>query len=107
MLLHKTLEHATRYLESLPQRHVGARATHDELRDALFGPLPENGEGEETVLDALVHGAERGIVGTAGPRYFGFVIGGALPVTVAADWMTSAWDQNTGLFATSPANSVA
>jgi len=106
MLLHAALTHATRYLQSLPERHVGPRATHDELRQALYVPLSDQGEPAGDVLDALVQGTERGLIGTAGPRYFGFVIGGSLPVALAADWMTSAWDQNAGIFVTSPANSI-
>src|SRR5580765_5345849 len=50
--------------------------------------------------------AEPGLVAHTGPRYFGFVIGGSLPVAMAADWLTSAWDQNAGLYATSPAAAV-
>jgi len=106
MPLQRAAAHATRFLDSLPQRHVGARADHDALRRALAVPLAEDGENAAAVIDALAAGAEPGLIGSAGPRYFGFVIGGSLPVAVAADWLTSAWDQNTGLFATSPANSV-
>jgi glutamate/tyrosine decarboxylase-like PLP-dependent enzyme len=105
-LLQRAHEHALRFLRSLPKRHVGARATRDELLAALRVPLNETGEGAGSVLDALVQGADGGIIGSAGPRYFGFVIGGSLPVALAADWMTSAWDQNPGIFATSPAVSV-
>jgi glutamate/tyrosine decarboxylase-like PLP-dependent enzyme len=54
----------------------------------------------------LAREGDRGIVATAGPRYFGFVVGGSLPVAVAADWLTAAWDQNAGLYVLSPANSV-
>src|SRR5436305_9122890 len=106
MPLKNAVAHATRFLDSLPRRHVGARADRDALRRALAVPLAEDGEDAAAVIAALAAGADEGLIGSAGPRYFGFVIGGSLPVALAADWLTSAWDQNTGLFATSPANSV-
>ena len=54
------------------------------------------------VIDALVAGADPGLVATAGPRHFGFVIGGALPAALAADWMVSAWDQYAAFHSLSP-----
>jgi hypothetical protein len=57
----------------------------------------------ESVLQRLAAGVDGGLVASGGPRYFGFVVGGATPVSVAADWLTSAWDQNGHVFATSPA----
>lgn len=105
-LLDRARRHAVQFLKSLPQRHVGARATREELLSAFRTPLAENGDDAGHVLDVIASGGERGAVGSAGPRYFGFVIGGSLPVTVGADWITSAWDQNCGLFVTSPVVSV-
>lgn len=105
-LLQRAHAHASEFLRTLPERHVGARATREELLALYRTPLTESGEKPEAVLDVLARGAERGVVGSAGPRYFGFVIGGSFPVAVAADWITSAWDQNSGIFVTSPAVSV-
>ena len=77
------------FLGQLPDRHVGPRATRDELVAALKVPLSDDGEDPAGVLDALVRGVDRGLIACAGPRYFGFVIGGSLPVALAADWLTS------------------
>ena len=105
-LLERARVHALRYLTSLPERHVGVAIKRDDLLAGLNVRLSDGGEAAEAVLDALVAGAEPGIIGSAGPRYFGFVIGGSLPVSIAADWMVTAWDQNAGIYATSPAASV-
>src|SRR5262249_47425375 len=106
-LLRRAHEHALQYLTTLPDRHVGARATREEMLAILKTPLSKDGEDGARVLDALIRSADRGTSANAGPRYFGFVIGGSLPVALAADWITSAWDQNSGIFVTSPAVSVA
>lgn len=73
---------------------------------ALQVPLSEEGEDPMNVLDALAAAAERGTMATPSPRFFGFVIGGSLPVTVGAEWMVSAWDQNTGIYVASPISAV-
>lgn len=105
-LLNDTCRMAVDYLRELPARPVGARATGAQLRAALGGPLPETGEEAGAVVRALAAGADGGLTASAGPRYFGFVIGGSLPASLAADWLTSTWDQNAGIFATSPAAAV-
>ncbi|MEO8196598.1 MAG: aminotransferase class V-fold PLP-dependent enzyme [Thermoanaerobaculia bacterium] len=106
-LLQRAAQIAGDYLESLPERPVGSMASVEDMRRALGGDLPERGESAESVLEALAAKADSGIVATAGPRYFGFVVGGTLPVTIAADWLVSTWDQNAGLYVLSPANAVA
>ena len=105
-LLDRAREHAARFLRSLPSRPVGPTVSRDALLAGVGVPLGENGEDAGAVLDALVSGIEGGLVASAGPRYFGFVIGGTLPVALAADWLTGAWDQNCGIYVTSPAASV-
>src|SRR5260370_396432 len=99
-------ELALSYLETLPSRPVGEQATLAELRARLGAPLGEEGVEPAAVLRELAAGAEPGLIASAGPRYFGFVIGGSLPAALGADWLTSAWDQNPGLYAVSPAAAV-
>ncbi|HWK29422.1 MAG TPA: pyridoxal-dependent decarboxylase [Solirubrobacter sp.] len=101
-MLDRTLHHAEAFLSSLPERRVGHRAAPDALRVELT----DDGVDPAQVLDELVAAADPGIVATAGPRYFGFVTGGVLPAALAADWMTSVWDQNAHLWIGSPAASV-
>ena len=105
-VLRRAADHAEKFLESLPERPVRATATRDELMALLASPFAERSESAEKVIDVMAKAGEVGAVGSAGPRYFGFVIGGSLPVAVGADWLTSAWDQNTGLYAVSPLMSV-
>jgi glutamate/tyrosine decarboxylase-like PLP-dependent enzyme len=95
--------HATRFLRGLPERPVAARAGAEELRARLGGPLPEHPSGPAEVVAQLAKLADDGLVASAGPRYFGFVVGGSLPAALAADWLAAAWDQNAGLFVLGPA----
>jgi glutamate/tyrosine decarboxylase-like PLP-dependent enzyme len=106
-LLDRTAAIAADFLDGLPTRPVARPVDLQQLRTSLGGPLPDGPSDAEGVIEALARNAEPGLVGTAGPRYFGFVIGGSLPAALAADWLTSAWDQNAGLYAISPAAAVA
>ena len=97
---------ARTFLAGLAGRPVKATATLEELRAALGGPLPEDGTDAAKVVTELATRADGGIVASAGPRYFGFVVGGSLRAALATDWLVSAWDQNAGIYALSPAASV-
>jgi glutamate/tyrosine decarboxylase-like PLP-dependent enzyme len=106
-LLHQTADLAADFLEGLATRPVRATASHDELVATMGGLLADRGEAAGEVVDHLATIADPGLIGSAGPRYFGFVIGGSLPAALAADWLTSAWDNNAGLYAIGPSASVA
>ncbi|HUP87328.1 MAG TPA: pyridoxal-dependent decarboxylase [Acidimicrobiales bacterium] len=105
-LLRRAAEHAIDFRLGVDGRPVRAGADAAELRDRLGGPVPEAPIDAGAVIDDLVTASTDGLVAMAGPRYFGFVIGGSLPVAVAADWLTSAWDQNAGLFVGGPAAAI-
>ncbi len=107
-LLRHTAEHAIAYRDSLDERRVGppVGVTADGLRRVLGGPLPRSGSDASAVVEALVHGVEPGLMTMSSPRYFGFVIGGSVPAALATDWLTSAWDQNVGLYLATPAAAV-
>jgi glutamate/tyrosine decarboxylase-like PLP-dependent enzyme len=105
-LLDDAATYAAEFLERLPERRVLPTATAEELRKELGGPLPDGPRETRLVVAELARAADPGIMATPGGRFFGFVIGGSLPAALAADWLTSAWDQNAGLYAAAPAASV-
>jgi glutamate/tyrosine decarboxylase-like PLP-dependent enzyme len=98
--------HARAYLSTIGERIVSATLSADELRSRLGGPLPCHGENPITVIDLLAEAGRTGTVASQGPRYFGFVTGGSIPVAIAADWLVSAWDQNAQMFVMSPIAAV-
>jgi len=93
---------ATLYLESLEARAVAPSADAVRNLSELDIPLPVEPASDSYVLAQLDRLGSPATMAMAGPRFFGFVIGGALPVTVAASWLATAWDQNTGLFNVTP-----
>jgi hypothetical protein len=106
-LLADALARALSFLAELPDRPVAPHVDLRALRDAMGGPLAERGVPAGDVLARLDDTARPALVANAGPRFFGFVIGGVHPVALATDWLVSTWDANHGLYVLSPAASVA
>ena len=95
--LDRAAAHARRWLDSLPDRPVRPSATADELKAGFAKPLPDGQTDPAEVVDLLAELAEPGLMAMPSGRFFGWVIGGTLPAALAADWLVSAWDQNTGM----------
>ena len=102
-LLNDTAERAVRYLEGLNERPVGIDPAAIARLAALDVPLPAGPESPEAVLRALDEYGTPATIAMAGPRFFGFVVGGSLPAPLAASWLASAWDQNSALAKVTPA----
>ncbi|QBD83690.1 aspartate aminotransferase family protein [Ktedonosporobacter rubrisoli] len=105
-VLEQTLTHALSYLEQLEQAPVGATVERAALRQRLGRQFPEAGIEATQVIDELVTDMAGGIIGSAGGRFFGWVIGGTLPAALAADWLTATWDQNSARYTGGPAEAV-
>lgn len=104
--LEAALRYSLLYLSGLDRRSVAATANHEPLRSRLNKPLSDKGVNPEQVIDDLVKDVEGGILGSAGGRFYAWVIGGSLPSALAADWMVSTWDQNAALYACAPAAAI-
>lgn len=96
-------DYTKRYRASLRDRAVAARVDSQAIARGLDGPLPNEGVTPLECIRELVALAEPGITAMSGPRFAGWVVGGTLPAALAADWLTSAWDQNAGVGEGAPA----
>lgn len=105
-LMEQATERAARYLETLEARRVFPTVETVGRLPELGGPLPADGAEPTELLRLLDEIGSPATVATAGPRYFGFVTGGALPATLAANWLAGAWDQCAGLDVLSPVSSA-
>src|SRR5271155_947269 len=101
-LLHQASASAQDYLASVHDRHVGVTQDARDGMLALGGAMPVSGEPADRVLKSLHEAGSPATMATMGGRFFGGVIGGSLPITVAAHWLADAWDQNACLYDISP-----
>jgi glutamate/tyrosine decarboxylase-like PLP-dependent enzyme len=92
--LDRATAHALRWLGSLPTRRVPASVTADDVIASLGAELSPQGADPAAVIDRLAAAVEPGLMASASGRFYGWVVGGTLPVALAADWLVTAWDQN-------------
>jgi len=104
--LETAMHHALEYLKTVDERPVGATASLATLRQRLCKEWNQQPMPAEAVVNDLVADVEGGLNNSVSARFYAWVIGGSLPSALAADWLTSAWDQNAGLYSVSPASAI-
>ncbi|MCX6126303.1 MAG: DUF1272 domain-containing protein, partial [Proteobacteria bacterium] len=97
---------AKKWIDGLDERSVGGTVGHVILKERFERSLPKKGKCAEGVIQDLIEVTDGGLLGSASGRFFAWVIGGALPSSLAADWLVSTWDQNAALFACGPSAAV-
>jgi glutamate/tyrosine decarboxylase-like PLP-dependent enzyme len=95
--LDRAAHHARSWLDGVGDRPVPPRADADAVGHTFGGPMPAQGAAPDDVVDELAAGVEPGLMAIGSGRFFGWVMGGTLPASLGADWLVSAWDQNTGM----------
>src|ERR1700712_4613650 len=106
LALSRAVHYSLEFLGRLEAAPVGATASLETLRGRLLKPLGDDPLPADRVIDELVADSEGGIIGCAGGRFYAWVVGGAVPASLAADWLTSAWDQNAGIYASGQAAAI-
>jgi glutamate/tyrosine decarboxylase-like PLP-dependent enzyme len=105
-LLLDAAKRSIRYRNEIEERRVAPSDEAVARVDEFFEPLGDKGTDDATILEMLDDIGSPASVGISGPRFFGFVIGGSYPVTVATNWLTTAWDQNVSMHDVTPAAST-
>ncbi len=105
-LFNKIVNEIIEYRTNGVTSRVGVAKPYEELCSQTNQKLPDIGESTENAIDALISSVKDSLIHSVNPRYFGFVIGGSTPVSLAADWLTSGWDQNGQVYNTSPAAAI-
>jgi glutamate/tyrosine decarboxylase-like PLP-dependent enzyme len=105
-LLERTAAIAADYLETLDTRPIRPERGYREMHELFDRPVPEHPAEPAEVVEELAAVGEQGVMAIGSGRWYGFVAGGAVPSSLAADWLVSAWDQNTGLAEPTPATSA-
>ncbi len=105
--LESALRHALAHIENLDTAPVAPLAPLEDLRARMARPLADGAVAADQVIADLVHDSAGGIMGNAGGRFYAWVMGGTVPASLAADWLTSTWDQNAGIYASAPAAALA
>lgn len=106
LVLAAVSEHAVRYREGAHERLHRPALSYAELRATFDAPVPESGAQLGAIISELIERTEPGLANMVGPRFFGWVIGATAPAGMAADWLTSAWGQNTGNAQATPGSSA-
>ena len=94
--------HAVEWLTGMPERPIPAGAGIADVHDALGRAMPDSPQDPREVVERLVEAVEPALLTSQSPRFFGWVIGGTYPVSLAADWLVGAWDQNAAMRTTMP-----
>lgn len=95
--LTSAVAHARRWLDSLDDRPIPAAVDAATLLAGIPARLPDDGIAPLEVVEELVRVVEPGLMASQSGRFYGWVMGGTLPASLAADWLVSAWDQNAGM----------
>lgn len=104
--LQAAFDSSTEFLKTLDDMPVGANASYENLKSLWDWNLPHQGKAPEDVIDELSRCAIPGLNLNQSGRFFAWVIGGSHPSAIAADWLTSVWDQNAGLYACTPSSAI-